>query len=276
MAISAKDVKRLRDLTGVGMMDCKKALTETDGDFDAAIDLLRKTGQKVAANRADRDAKEGVIATASSEDGATAILVEVNCETDFVARNSDFQDFADAIAALVIKHQPADQDALLALGFAEGETIGEAVIRMTGKIGEKIDIRRHSVSSNPDGKVVSYIHPGAKLGVLVVISGSGDLGSAGRDVAMQVAALNPIATGRDDVSDTVKEKEMEIAREAAKLEGKPEKLIDRIAIGKLERYYKDNVLLEQPFVKDSSQTVTEMLKGANANVSGFIRFALGG
>jgi elongation factor Ts len=276
MAISAKDVKKLRDLTGVGMMDCKKALTETNGDFDAAIDLLRKTGQKVAANRADRDAKEGVIATASSEDGTTAILVEVNCETDFVARNSVFQDFAEAIASLVFQHQPADRDALMTLGFAEGETLGEAIIRMTGKIGEKIDVRRHAVSSNPGGKVVSYIHPGAKLGVLVVISGSGDLGSAGRDVAMQVAALNPIATGRDDVSDTVKEKEMEIAREAARLDGKPEKLIDRIATGKLERYYKDNVLLEQPFVKDSSQTVTQMLKGADANVSGFIRFALGG
>ncbi|MBO6574560.1 MAG: elongation factor Ts [Rhodothermales bacterium] len=276
MAISAKDVKRLRDVTGVGMMDCKKALAETNGDFDAAIDLLRKKGQKVAAKRADRDAKEGVIATASTGDGKTAILVEVNCETDFVARNSDFQDFADAVAALVLAERPADQDALLAADFGDGETLGEAITRMTGKIGEKIDARRFAVVTNDAGQVVSYIHPGAKLGVLVNMTGDGDLAAAGRDVAMQVAALNPIATNRDEVPDEVKEKEMSIAREAALNEGKPEKIIDRIATGKLERYYKDHVLVEQPFVKDSSQTVGEMLKGANADVHGYVRFALGG
>lgn len=276
MAISAKDVKRLRDITGVGMMDCKKALQETDGDFDAAIDLLRKKGQKVAAKRADRDAKEGVIATASTEDHTTAIMVEVNCETDFVARNSEFQEFADKVAGLVLASQAADNDALMAVTFEGSETLGEAITRMTGKIGEKIDVRRHAVETNADGKVISYIHPGAKLGVLVHVAGGGDLESAGRDVAMQVAALNPIATSRDDVADDVKEKEMEIARDAARNEGKPEHIIDRIATGKLERYYKDNVLLEQPFVKDSSQTVTEMLKSADASVSGFVRFALGG
>ena len=276
MSISAKDVKRLRDITGVGMMDCKKALQETNGDFDAAIDLLRKQGQKVAAKRADRDAKEGVIATASSADGSTSILVEVNCETDFVARNSEFQGFADKVAGLVLSEKPADGDALMAVTFEGKETLGEAITRMTGKIGEKIDVRRHAVESNDGGKVVSYIHPGAKLGVLVHVSGDGDLESAGRDVAMQVAALNPIATSRDDVAEELKEKEMEIAREAARLDGKPEQIIDRIATGKLERYYKDNVLLEQPFVKDSSQTVKEMLKASGASVSGFVRFALGG
>ncbi|MFT4604506.1 MAG: elongation factor Ts [Rhodothermales bacterium] len=275
MSISAKDVKRLRDITGVGMMDCKKALQETNGDFDAAIDLLRTQGQKVAAKRADRDAKEGVVATASSADGSTSILVEVNCETDFVARNSEFQGFADKVAGLVLSEQPADADALMAVTFDGNETLGEAVIRMTGKIGEKIDVRRHCVETNSGGKVVSYIHPGAKLGVLVHVSGDGDLDSAGRDVAMQVAALNPIATSRDDVADELKAKEMEIAREAARLDGKPEHIIDRIATGKLERYYKDNVLLEQPFVKDSSQTVKEMLKTTGASVSGFVRFALG-
>ncbi len=276
MSISAKDVKRLRDITGVGMMDCKKALQETNGDFDAAIDLLRKQGQKVAAKRADRDAKEGIIATASSADGSTSILVEVNCETDFVARNSEFQGFADKVAGLVLSEQPADSGALLSVPFDGSETLGQAITRMTGKIGEKIDVRRHTVETNNGGKVVSYIHPGAKLGVLVHVSGDGDLETAGRDVAMQVAALNPIATSRDDVSDELKEKEMEIAREAARLDGKPEQIIDRIATGKLERYYKDNVLLEQPFVKDSSQTVNEMLKTTGASVSGFVRFALGG
>jgi elongation factor Ts len=202
--------------------------------------------------------------------------VEVNCETDFVARNSEFQGFADKVAALVLSEQPADRDALMGVTFEGSETLGEAITRMTGKIGEKIDVRRHSVETNDGGKVVSYIHPGAKLGVLVHTSGDGDLESAGRDVAMQVAALNPIATSRDDVADELKEKEMEIAREAARLDGKPEQIIDRIATGKLERYYKDNVLLEQPFVKDSSQTVKEMLKTSGASVSGFVRFALGG
>jgi elongation factor Ts len=275
MAISAKDVKKLRDITGVGMMDCKRALQETDGDFEAAIDLLRKTGQKVAAKRADREAKEGVIATAGSDDGSTAILVEVNCETDFVARNEVFQDFAQSVASIVIAEKPADRDALLSLPFSGSESMADAITRMTGKIGEKIDVRRFLVSANAGGQVVSYIHPGAKLGVLVTISGGEGLEAAGRDVAMQVAALNPVATSRDDVPEKVADKEMEIAREAAILDGKPEHIIDRIAQGKLERYYKDNVLLEQPFVKDSSQTVSAMLKGVGAEVAGFVRFALG-
>jgi len=275
MAISAKDVKKLRDKTGVGMMDCKKALVETDGDFDEAIDLLRKTGQKVAAKRADREAKEGVIATASTKDGATAILVEVNCETDFVARNDDFQTFARSIANLVLESRPANRDALLKLPFDGSSSLEDALVQMTGKIGEKIDVRRMVVASSDSGNIVSYIHPGSRLGVLVDIAGNGNLQPIGRDVAMQVAALNPVATSRDDVPDEVKEKEMQIAREAAILDGKPEQILDRIATGKLERYYKDNVLLEQPFVKDSSQTVTQMLADSGATVSSFTRFALG-
>lgn len=275
MSISAAEVKKLRDATGVGMMDCKKALVEADGDFDAAIELLRKKGQKVAAKRADREASEGVIATRSADDGTTAILVEVNCETDFVARNDDFQEYADAIAGLVIEKRPEDLDAFMATEFKGGRTVEQSLIDMTGKIGEKIDIRRFVVMSSDDGKVVSYIHPGARLGVLVDTSGSGDLDDAGRDVAMQVAALNPVARSRDEVPEDVKTKEKEIAREAALNEGKPEKIVDRIADGKLERYYKDNVLLEQPFVKDSSKTVGQMLEERNAEVSRFARFALG-
>lgn len=275
MSISAADVKKLRDATGVGMMDCKKALVEADGDFDAAIELLRKKGQKVAAKRADREASEGVIATRSTDDGSTAILVEVNCETDFVARNDDFQEYADSIAALVMSERPEDLDALMALEYENGRTVEQSLIDMTGKIGEKIDIRRFVVMSCDDGKVVSYIHPGARLGVLVDMSGDGDLDDAGRDVAMQVAALNPVARSRDEVPEDVKTKEMEIAREAALNEGKPEHILDRIAEGKLERYYKDNVLLEQPFVKDSSKTVGQMLEERDAEVSRFARFALG-
>ena len=275
MSISAADVKKLRDATGVGMMDCKKALVEADGDFDAAIELLRKKGQKVAAKRADREASEGVIATRSTDDGVTAILVEVNCETDFVARNDDFQDYAASIAELVLEHLPADLDALKATGMGDGRTVEQSLTDMTGKIGEKIDVRRFEVMSSEAGRIVSYIHPGARLGVLVDISGDGDLEDAGRDVAMQVAALNPVARSRDEVSDELKQKEKEIAREAALNEGKPENIVDRIAEGKLERYYKDNVLLEQPFVKDSSKTVGQMLSDRSAEVSRFSRFALG-
>lgn len=275
MSISAKEVKKLRDITGVGMMDCKKALVETDGDVDQAIDLLRKTGQKIAAKRADREANEGLIVTSSTEDGKTAVLVEVNCETDFVARNDEFQTFAKGLADKVLEDRPADRDAFLTSAYNSAGTVKDALVQLTGKIGEKIEVRKLVTLSSEEGSVVSYIHPGSRLGVLVDINGVGDLLATGRDVAMQVAALNPVATRRDDVPGDVKEKEMEIAREAAVMDGKPERIIEKIAAGKLERYYKDHVLLEQPFVKDSSQTVTQMLEGASAEVSSFVRFALG-
>jgi elongation factor Ts len=275
MSISAKDVMKLREATGVGMMDCKKALQEANGDFEAAIDLLRTKGQKVAAKRADRDAKEGIVATGSTADGKTAILVEVNCETDFVARNEDFQAFAGEIAALVLANKPADRDALMGVTMASGRTVEDALTDMTGKIGEKIDVRRTAVMTSASGQVVSYIHPGSRLGVLVDMSGEGDLHAAGRDVAMQVAALNPVSTRREDVPQDIQDKELKIAAEQAREEGKPEQIIDRIAQGKLERYFKDFVLLEQPFVKDSSMTVGDMLKSAKADVRTFVRFALG-
>ncbi|NQV71517.1 elongation factor Ts [bacterium] len=275
MSISAADVKKLRDVTGVGMMDCKKALAEANGDFDAAIDLLRTKGQKVAAKRADREAKEGVIATGSTADGKTTILVEVNCETDFVARNDNFQSFASELADLVLADLPTDRDAFMNSTMKDGRKVADALTDMTGKIGEKIDVRRTHVMTSADGKIVAYIHPGARLGVLVDIAGSGDLEAAGRDVAMQVAALNPIATHRDEVPQDVKDHEMKIAADQAREEGKPEQIIERIATGKLERYYKDFVLLEQPFVKDSSTTVGDMLKGVGSTVKTFTRFALG-
>jgi len=275
MAISASDVKKLRDVTGVGMMDCKKALQEADGDFDVAIDLLRKKGQKVAEKRADRDAKEGLVLTRSTDDRKTASLIEVNCETDFVARNEGFQAFADDLADLTLPNKVSDRDAFVALTLPDGRTVETALTDMTGKIGEKIDVRQVAVVSVEDGELISYIHPGSRLGVLVHVSGDGDLETAGRDVAMQVAAMNPVAAHRDEVPADVVEREMTIAREAALLEGKPENIVDRIAQGKVERYYKDHVVLEQPFVKDSSQTVEQMLSSKGATLHGFTRFALG-
>lgn len=275
MAITSADVKRLREITGVGMMDCKRALEEAGGDFDKAIEILRKKGQKVAAKRAEREAKEGLIATAVSDDQKTAAIVEVNCETDFVARNEDFGRFAQKMADLILREQPQDLDALMALPYEEGRTVGDTLTDLTGKIGEKIDIRRFRVLKSQGGHIVSYIHPGSRLGVLVDMKGNGNVENVGRDVAMQVAALNPIATRREEVPQDVKDKEMDIAREAARNEGKPEQMLDRIAQGKLERYYKDFVLIEQPFVKDASMSVKDVLKQADADVVTFVRFALG-
>lgn len=262
-------------MTGVGMMDCKAALEEADGDFDRAVEILRKKGQKVAAKRADREANEGLVVTALSDDNRVGAIAEVNCETDFVARNADFADFARRIVDIVLERRPEDLDALKALDFGDGRTIEQAVTDMTGKIGEKIDVRRFRVLTSESGQIVSYVHPGSRLGVLVDVSGNGSVQDAGTDVAMQVAALNPIATRREEVPQEITNKEMEIAREAAVNEGKPANIVDRIAQGKVERFYKDNVLIEQPFVKDASVSVKEMLKQAGVEVHRFVRFALG-
>ena len=276
MAIKAQDVAKLREQTGVGMMDCKKALVEADGDFDKAIEVLRTKGQKVAAKRADREATEGAIVTATTDDGRTGVIAEVNCETDFVARNDDFTTFAQKVADALLEARPAGVGEAQSVEI-DGRPLADALTDMTGKIGEKVDVRRFEVVEAADGaSVVDYIHPGAKLGVLVEMTGSGDLESAGRDVAMQAAAMNPIAATRDDVPQDLQDKEREIGREQAKAEGKPDQILDKIAEGKLQRYFKDNVLVEQPFVKDSSMTVQQMLDKGNAGLVRFVRFALGG
>ena len=274
MSISAQDVKELRDATGVGMMDCKKALEEADGNFDEAIELLRKKGQKVAAKRADREAEEGLVVTAISDDGTLGAIVEVNCETDFVARNDDFSSFADRLADLVLQERPDDLDALHALNYNGERTVQEELVRMTGRIGEKLAIRRFDlIEASDEGHIVSYIHPGSKLGVLVDVTGDDE--QAPLDVAMQIAALNPVAVSRDEVPESVQEKEKEIARESAISDGKPEHVIENIVNGKLNRYFQDNVLLEQDFVKDASTSVQDMLDEADVSVHGFVRYALG-
>jgi elongation factor Ts len=275
MSISAKQVKELRDATGVGMMDCKEALKEADGDFDEAVSILRKKGQKVADKRSEREADEGLVVTALSDDETAGAIVEVNCETDFVARNDDFQEFAERVAEITLTERPDGVDALMDLPYEDGATVEEELGALTGKIGEKLAIRRFEILESEDGHVISYIHPGSKLGVLVDVAGDGDLEEAGRDVAMQIAALDPIAVTRDEVPDDVKEEERDVAREAALNEGKPEHVIDQIVDGKLERFFEDNVLLEQAFVKDSSMSVEEMLDEADLSVTRFTRYALG-
>ncbi|ABC44545.1 elongation factor Ts [Salinibacter ruber] len=275
MSVSAKQVKELRDATGVGMMDCKEALQETDGDFDEAVSLLRKKGQEVADDRAAVEADEGLVVTAVSDDGHAGAIVEINCETDFVARNEDFQSFADTAAERVLEETPDDLEALESLPYEDDVTIEEELVALTGRIGEKLTIRRFDVLESEEGQIISYVHPGSKLGVLVEVHGDGEAEETGRDVAMQVAALEPIAVTRDEVPDEVKEEEREVAREAAVNEGKPEHVIDNIVEGKLERFFEDHVLMEQAFVKDSSVSVKDMLDDADLSVARFTRYALG-
>ena len=275
MSISAKQVKELRDATGVGMMDCKKALKEADGDFDEAVNLLRKKGEKVAGKRSGKEADEGLVVTAFSDDRSLGAIVEVNCETDFVARTDDFQDFADRVAEIVLDEQPDDLDALKVAPYKDDTTVEDELVALTGKIGEKLAVRRFDILESGDGRLISYVHPGSKLGVLVEVDGDGNLEEAGRDVAMQIAALEPIAVSREEVPEDVKAEEREVAREAALNEGKPEHVIDQIVDGKLDRFFEDNVLLEQAFVKDSSVSVQEMIDDAGLTVERFTRYALG-
>ena len=275
MSVSAKQVKELRDATGVGMMDCKEALKEADGDFDEAVSILRKKGQEVASDRAAAEADEGLVVTAVSEDGTAGTIVEINCETDFVARNDDFQEFAETVAERALEEKPEDLDELDSLTYEDDVTVEDELVALTGRIGEKLAIRRFDVLESEAGQIISYVHPGSKLGVLVEVHGDGEVDEAGRDVAMQVAALEPIAVTRGEVPEEVKEEEREVAREAAINEGKPEHVIDNIVEGKLERFFEDHVLLEQAFVKDSSVSVKEMLDDAGLSVKRFTRYALG-
>ncbi len=279
MAISAELVKKLRDRTGAGMADCKKALEEADGNEEKALDILRKRGAASAAKRSDRVAKEGVIVAAVSEDKSKALIAEVNSETDFVARNESFVEFAQDVAHSALKTSPNSQEEFLMAKLSNGITIQEAVGEQTGRIGEKIEARRFELVDTGDGVVASYIHPGAKLGVLVALKGvNAEKGiPVGRDIAMQIAAMNPLALSRNDVNSDTITKEIEIYRVQLKNEGKKDEIIDRILGGKMEKFYQDNVLLEQSFIKDASKTVTDLLKevGEGVTVTGFVRMQLG-
>src|SRR5665213_1347305 len=276
MAISAELVKRLRDKTGAGMADCKKALEEADGDEQKAIEVLRKRGAASAAKRSDRVAKEGVIVGSVSEDQKHGILAEVNSETDFVARNDSFMQLAQSVADAALAANPNSHEEFLLAKLSSGATISEEVGAQTGRLGEKLEARRFEILHERGGVVTSYIHPGSKLGVLVAIAGSSNASTLGRDIAMQIAAMNPIAIDRTQISTEQLEKELEIYRTQARNEGKKEEIIDRIAKGKLEKYYQDFCLVEQSFIKDAAKTVNDLLKEAGGlKVTGFIRMQLG-
>ena len=275
MAITAAEINKLRKSTGAGMMDCKKALTEANGDFEQAIDILRKKGQKVSASRADRDTTEGTVFV--HEEAGAATLVAIGCETDFVSRNDDFQSLGNTILNIAVAQNPADTDALLATKADDGSTVEEHLTGLMGRIGEKLQIVSYEHLTGDE--VVSYVHSNGKLGVLVALTGAkGDnVKDAGRDVAMQVAAMNPVAVDKDDVDSETVEREIEIGKEQARNEGKSEDLLDRIAKGKLQRFYKDSTLLNQDFVKDPSHSVRDVLKKVDQNltVTKFKRVSVG-
>lgn len=251
MAISAADVKKLRDMTGSGMMDCKKALTEAEGDFDKAIEVLRKRGEKVAAKRGDRDANEGVIIAQTNDANDYGVIIRISCETDFVSKNDDFVAFAQKIADIALANKPADRAALMGLTMEGDLTVQDKVTELVGRINEKIDVTMYEQLA---GAVVApYIHSGYRAGVLVSLSANSDATfEAGRNVAMQVAAMSPVALDKDGVDQSIIEKEVEIGKDLARQEGKPEAIIEKIALGKLNKFFKENTLVNQAYVKGSS------------------------
>lgn len=261
MAITAQDVNKLRQMTGAGMMDCKKALVEADGDFDKAVEILRKKGQKISASRSDRETNEGTVFVKTSDDNTVGIVLSLNCETDFVAKNEEFQSVGNAVLEAAFQNKPANLDELKKLKIGD-LTIEEKLTELVGKIGEKIDIGAYETLSSE--MVVSYIHAGSRLGVLVALENTGgDAEEAGRDIGMQIAAMKPVALDKDDVDQSTKDRELEIGREQARAEGKPDKIIDKIAEGKLNKFFKDNTLVNQAFVKDPGMTVAQYVDSVN-------------
>jgi elongation factor Ts len=270
--ISAADVNKLRKATGAGMMDCKKALVEAEGDFDTAVEVLRKKGQKVAANRADRDSSEGAVIARVNDDASVGVIVSINCETDFVAKNKSYVTLANELADVALGHDSLDS--FLAADF-NGMSVADKLTEQTGVIGEKIEIGGFE---RLEGAFVgSYIHAGNKIATLTSLSAGVDgAAEAAKNVAMQAAAMNPIALNEEGVDAATVEKEIEIAKDQLRQEGKPEAMLDNIAKGKLKRFFKDNTLVNQAYIKDAKQSVSDYVKSVDAGltVTGFKRLAL--
>lgn len=273
MAITAQEVNKLRQQTGAGMMDCKKALEENNGDFEKAIDYLRKKGAKVAASRGDREAKEGVVLAKVSADGKTGIVISVNCETDFVAKNNDFIAFAETIASIALDKKATSIDEIKAASFNGDVTVNDKFMEQVGKIGEKIDIGYYD-SINAE-KVVGYIHPGNR--VSVVVGFNKDVADeVGRNVAMQAAAMAPVALDKEGVTQDMLNRELEIAKEQIRAEGKPEDMVEKIAQGKISKFYKESTLLNQEYIKDSKLNVLQYLQSVDKGLTAtaFKRYSL--
>lgn len=274
MAITASEVNKLRQQTGAGMMDCKKALEESNGDFEKAIDYLRKKGQKVAANRADRDAKEGLVLAKATADNKRGVLVVVNCETDFVAKNEDFGVFANTVLTAAVEKNPANIDALKALPFNSEITIADKFIEQIGKIGEKIDLPYYETVAGET--VYAYNHPGNRLACVVAFNKTVSE-EVSKNIAMQVAAMAPVAVDKEGVSTEMLERELEVAREQIRAEGKPEDMVEKIAQGKIAKFYKESTLLNQEFIKDNKLSIRQYLQSIDKDltVTSFKRYALG-
>lgn len=270
MAATIEDIKKLRDMTGAGMGDCKKALENSDGDIEGAIDFLRKLGQKLSVKREDREAKEGVCLALTSADRSTGVVIRLACETDFVAKNERFVELAQSFAAIALEYLPQNTADLLALKTQEGITIEDKIKEQIGIIGEKLEIIDYSYIKTEagQGQVVPYIHMGNRAAVIIALNQAGDDKlEAGKNVAMQVAAMKPVAVNKDSVDASTLERELEIGREQARTEGKAEEMIEKIAQGKLNRFYKDSVLLNQDYVKDGSKTVAAYLDSVSKGLS---------
>ncbi|GAB2690262.1 elongation factor Ts [Hymenobacter frigidus] len=274
--ITAADVNKLRTMTGAGMMDCKKALVEADGDFEAARDILRKHGQKIADKRAENETSEGLVLVSVSEDGTKGKLVALACETESVAKVANFRELAQQILDTAVRIDAGTKEDILAATAADGLSIQEHVTDLMGKIGEKLEVTYATLTAE---KVASYVHSDNKKAVLVGLKnvGSADAAAVGRDVAMQIVAMKPIAVDKDGVDATIAEREIEVGKEQARAEGKPEAMLEKIALGKLNKFYKDNTLLNQEFVKDNSMTIAQLLdsKSKGMTVSDFKRVAIG-
>lgn len=271
--ISAADVARLRKMTLAGMMDCKKALEESNGDFDKAVEIIRKKGQAVASKRADREATEGVVLAKTNADSSTGALIVLNSETDFVAKNNDFIALAGKILDLALTKKPADLETLKSLPL-ENSTAEGKVTEYMGIIGEKLELAYYEKIEAPF--VQAYIHPGNKLASLAGFSKAGIDVQVYKDVVMQIAAMNPVAIDKDDVPAQVIEQELEIGRDQARRDGKPENMIDKIAQGKLAKFYKENTLLNQEFIKDSKINIRQYLESIDKQlkITAFKRFNL--
>ncbi|WP_018660092.1 translation elongation factor Ts [Heyndrickxia acidiproducens] len=273
MAITAKMVKELREKTGAGMMDCKKALTETNGDMEKAVDFLREKGIAKAAKKADRIAAEGTTYVLSK--GNTAVILEVNAETDFVAKNENFQNLVKEIAEHLLASKPADLDAALNSKMANGSTVNELITEAISKIGEKITLRRFALKTKTDNGVFGeYLHMGGRIGVLTVLEGTTDA-SVAKDVALHVAALNPKYVSHDQVSQEEVEHEREVLKQQALNEGKPEKIVEKMVEGRLKKYFEEICISDQAFVKNPDQTVSQFVGSHNAKIIDFVRYEVG-
>ena len=275
MAITAADVNKLRQQTGAGMMDCKNALVESNGDIEMAIDILRKKGQKVAAKRGDNDAKEGLIMAQAAADGQTGVILALNCETDFVAKNEGYVSFVQSIVDLALSQEPSNVDALKALAYDDKLTLEEKIIEQIGRLGEKLELSSYAIIKSE--KVVAYNHPGNQLATLVGLNNNVETAAeAGRQVAMQIAAMNPIAIDKEGVDARTIEREIEVGKELAIQEGKPAEMAEKIAMGRLNKFFQENTLLSQPFVRDNKLSVEQFLNATEKvlSVTEFKRFSL--